>query len=327
LEEFMTVASPQGRSQTFDKLQRLIKIDCECAGIKTDALFSYIPNIVNLTESQQIAQCVLQVYQQALELYTQQSPPPNALDALSQTVTSSSSAGELDISSHAFIQWTTRALKLVGIDQIAMAIEPGLHKLREQHLLSKDRRSIGFITTQFHFSTQSVLRRLTLPEQVLLRPYFRFIEDQTCMPLQRVCAAAARYNFDSPTLSLVGQLLPASQEIASNVYRRAAQLYPNHRSLRGGLNNPDVMISTLRDLQMFQGYLWLCVLEQSMAAAEQELLPLSILVFPSVSVSWDLVRGMLELLVEELVRRVTPELASIFQPYTQALQQLFSDLK
>jgi hypothetical protein len=64
-----------------------------------------------------------------------------------------------------------------------------------------------------------------------------------------------------------------------------------------------------------------------MAAAEQELLPLSILVFPSVSVSWDLVRGMLELLVEELVRRVTPELASIFQPYTQALQQLFSDLK
>lgn len=85
------------------------------------------------------------------------------------------------------------------------------------------------------------------------------------------------------------------------------------------------MASTIRDLQMFQSYLWLCVLEGNMASVEQALLPLCQMVFPSVNVAWDLVKQVLKLLVDELMTRVDLEQKRLLLPSTQAMQQLFSD--
>lgn len=301
-------ATPQARGQTVAKLKRLIQVNCECAAIKTDVLFSYIPNVVNLSESQKLAKYVSQVYDAALTIYQQSS---------SSVWNSSSQAEDLELP----------VLGMPEIQQLLIALEPVLAELQRQHLMVKDSRTIGFMTTQFHFSTQLVLNKLTVPEQVLISPYFKFIEEQVCMPWARVCNAAAAYDLNSPKLMLVEQLLPQSYEIAVDVCHQAVRLYPNSTSLRGYLSHPGIMASTIRDLQMMQSYLWLSVLEENLDSVEQALLPLCLMVFPSIGVTWRLVVQMLKLLMEEVISRVGTQNKGLVLPYSEAMQQLFANLE
>ena len=322
ISQLVEATSKEGRAKTAAKVQRLLKTSCECAGIKTDILFSYIPNVVNLSETQRIVQVVLQIYGKVIEIYKHQSPLPAALVKVPQQL-----FGTGDMSTNALIPSAKLALEVPAVEQFAMTLEPMLQQLREQHKLAKDRRTTGFISTQFHLSTELVLQNVTPVQQVLLNPYFKFVEEQVCIPLQRVCYAAALHDSGSPILAIVVQLLPLSREIASTVYRRAIQLHPNYRSLRGGLSHPRVMASTLRDLEMLQVYLWVCVLEGNTAAVEQELLPLCLMVFPTVEVTWELVKQMLQLLMDELIARVKLSHKHHLLPYTQAMQKLFSTLE
>lgn len=325
--ELVEVASTEGRTKTIAKVQRLIQTDCDRAGLKTNTLFSYIPNVVNLADARRLAEFAGPVYLKALEIYLQQSPPTAALIAVPLAAASSPSQEAIDLSNNTFSQWAKRAINLPAIEQLAMALEPAILQLQEQHLTSRDLRTIGFMSTQFHFSSEFVLQHLTLPEKVLLGPYFKFIEEQVCIPWQRVCAAAAKHELRSPSLAVVEQMLPVTHEIARTVYSRSVQLYPAHHSRRGGLGLPDVMASVIRDLNMLQSYLWLCVLEESMAAVEQELIPLCVIVFPTVELKWELVAQMTKLLMDEILARMEPQHQQLVLPYTQAMQQLFSNLQ
>lgn len=316
LSELLAAASREGRKQAVAKLLRLVEIHCKCAGIQTSVLFSYVPNIVNLLESQGIARSGGHVYEQVLLIYQEQSPPSTLLETLSQVEA-------IDFSSDTFPSLVKLGLELPVVEQLATVLEPTLQQFQSQHLSSVDRRTLGFMSTQFHLSSKFLLDRLTLPEQLLLSPYFKFVEEQVCIPWQRVCTAATQYSDDSGVLALVERLLPASREIASTVYKRAIRLFPNHCSRRGKLTEPGVKDSSLRDIEMFQAYLWLCVLEQSMAAIEQELHPLSAMVYPVVGVTWPMVEQMLKLLVHEILERVSPEYYPLLMPYTSAMQQLF----
>ncbi len=320
ISELLEAASPEGRTKTFTKLQRMVEINCKCAGIQTNVIFSYIPNVVSLTEGQEIAITAAQVYQKVLAVYQKQPLSPTLLATQSYK-------GAFNFSTDAFKLSAMTRLSLEEVKQLATTIEPVLLQLQEKHLLAPDRRTIGFMSTQFHLTSKLVLTRLTLPEQLLLSPYFKFVEEQVCIPWQRVCGAAAKHDFDSPMLALVQQLLPASREIALRVYGRAAQLFPHHRSRRGGLSEPGVRTSSIRDIEMFQGYLWLCALEGNMTVVEQELLPLCRMVFPSIDVSWELVEQLLPLLVAEIQASVEPEQIKLLLPYTQAMQKLFSNLE
>jgi hypothetical protein len=78
---------------------------------------------------------------------------------------------------------------------------------------------------------------------------------------------------------------------------------------------------------MFQAYLWLCALEGNMSAVEEELLPLCKMVFPSIEVSWELVEQLVPLLVTEIEARLSSAQMRILQPYTQSMQQLFSQVE
>lgn len=318
--ELVEAASLEGRAKTVAKLQRMVELNCKCAGVQTSVIFSYIPNVVNLTEGQGIARVAAEAYQKVLKVYQEQSLPPALLAAMSRIEDISFST---DASSLSAVPRLYRS----EIKQLATSLEPVLLQLQEQHQSAPDRRTIGFMSTQFHLCSKLVLNRLTLPEQLLLSPYFKFVEEQVCIPWQRVCAAAAKHDFDSPLLTIVQQLLPASQKIALNIYRRVAQLYPNHRSRRGTLSELEVRASSLRDIEMFQAYLWLCVLEGNMNAVEQELFPLCLMVFPSINVAWELVEQLLPLLVNELELGLLPEQMRLLLPYTRAMQQLFSDLE
>jgi len=317
----LELSSPQHREKTVAEVERLMRIQCDFAGIKSNILFSYIPNVVNLSDTQQLSQYIQLVYHAALEVYKQQPPlsVPTPLSEVERQL-----LGTIDISSNFFKHWVMPAVRLRTTKQLSRELRPIFERLRQQHLLAENPRAIGFISTQFHFSTTFVFNHLKLPEQVLLSPYFKFVEEQVCIPWQRVCRAAAKHALYSPSLTLVQKLLPASQEIALNVHRSAAKLYPNHFSRRGNLNHPGVKASSIRDIEMFQAYLWLCLLENSLAVVEEELLPLCMMVFPSIDVKWELVKQIMPLLVEEFKTRLQPEQMSILLPYTQGIEHLFS---
>lgn len=312
--QLVAAATPEARSNTVAKLRRLIQVNCEYAAIKTDILFSYIPNVVHLSESQKLAKFVSQVYEATLAIYQQSS-----LFVLKNQHSFLLPDGAEDLE--------IPVLGMPEVEQLLVALNPVLVEFQRQHLNVKDPRTVGFMTTQFHFSTQSVLNKLTLPEQLLISPYFKFIEEQVCMPWPRVCNAAASYDLNSPNLMVVEQLLPQSYEIAVDVCHRAVQLYPNSSSLRGHLSHPGIMASTIRDLQMMQSYLWLSVLEGNLDSVEQALLPLCVMVFPSIGVTWRLVSQMIQLLLEEVISRVKPQDKNLVLPYTQAMQQLFTNLE
>ena len=303
-------ASKKQRVETADRVRAALQLHCEWASIQTHALFCTM--LFSLSDANALALLVKQVYEQALLIYQQQSPPPASAPAQTGV-----EAGDC---TRDVMNWA------LAPEQLATALEPALLQLWEGHKLAQDPRTIGFITTQFHYTTQLVLKPLTLPEQILLSPYFRFMEEQVCIPLQRLCAAAAKHHRGSRTLALIQQMLPVSHEIAETVCQRAAELSPTYHSRRGKLSHSGVRTSTVRDLEMFQGYLWLCVIERSMSSMQQELIPLCKLVFPSVQVSSELVQQMLALLVDELKARSEPYQIPLFLPYAQAMQQLFSKL-
>lgn len=297
--ELVEVALPAGRAATVAKVKRDLNFYTD-SDLQRENLSSYVPSWMNLPKVERLSQLVRQVYDKTLDIY--QHPPINAI-----------------------AQSASPILEMPPIEQLAKELEPVLLELSEE-FRSEDLHTLGFITTSFHFCTRFAIAQLTQPELVLLTPYFKFIEEQVCMPWQRVCQAAARHHPDSQTMTLVQQMLPRTQEIAEIVYYRSAELYRTDRSCRGELNEPGVMASTIRDLNVFQAYLWLSVLEGSTAAVEQELLPLCITVFPSIGVRWKLVRQVLQLLVEELLTQVEPEQIYLLVPYTRSMLQMFSSL-
>jgi len=300
--QLVKTSSPAGRNQTVEQLKRVLQLNCERAGVQTHTLFSYIPNVVNLNDAQRIATAATRLYEKTLEFYRQQSPPPASFVLMP-------------------------SLGIRAITKLLEALEPGIQELRLQHFAAKDPRAIGFLSTQFHFTTQSLLSRVTPTEQLLLSPYFRFLEEQVCIPWQRVCQAAAGHTSQSPSLSLVRQLLPRSREIAIAVVRRAAQLAPHYQSRRGTLSDLGVKASSIRDMQMFQGYLWLSILEGSTASIEEELMPLCMMVYPTVGVAWELAHQGIHLLIEELQPRMQPDHLEILLPYTQLMLCCFAELR
>jgi hypothetical protein len=311
VSELVETASSEGRAKTVDKVLQLLQLNYEQAGLATHTLFLYIPNLVDLADARRIAHHVGQVYATTLGIYQRQQPPSHYL-------------GYINTSSSLFSKLARPSLMLPSIYQLTAQLEPILLRLQKQHFYSSDPRTIGFITSQFHFSTRALLKQLTACEQILLMPYLKFIEEQVCIPWQRLCAAAARHQPGSPTLLMIEHLLEMSSDIAQSVYDQALQNYPNHRSRRGNLSDPGITASTLRDLRMFQAYLWLCVLEGNMSVIEEELLPLCAAVFPNISVRWELVEGMLCLLETEIHLRLNSEQSDRLSPFTQDLRQLFT---
>lgn len=307
--ELVELASPQGRASTVAKLEpSLVEIKCQMAGILAKDLYEYIPNILDLIEARRLSLSLCQVYIKLLELYQQSSgittSPTSMLLAM---------AGDSKLS----------AWGIPDIEQLASELQPVLLEFQEQHIASKDWRTLGFMTTLLNFSNKLLLYKLTPIEQVLITPYFKFVEEQVAVPWERVCAAAAKHDLDSAALALVEQMLPDSDRIGRAVYQRMTQLFPNHRSRRGGLTEPGVAHSCIRDLNMFQAYLWLCVLEESMEPVEKELVALCVMVMEGVGVKWELTAQWTKLLVDEINSRISLKQRSLLHPYTQGMERAF----
>jgi hypothetical protein len=309
--ELIKAALPETRALTTAKLlNKVFARTSNQASVRAKSLYEYIPEIIDSHLEQRITQFADKVYQRLLEVYQQQSGIL-VIPTTRQKTTN-------DDQQTSLLLWT-----IPNIEKLVNEIEELLLTYQEQHIMARDRRVLGFLTTLFNFTNQSLISQLTSVEKVLLCPYFKFIEEYVATPWVRVCAAAAKHQLGSPALTLVKQMLPMASEISSTVYCRLLELLSNHRSLRGELGDPEVTHSCLRDLDMFQGYLWLCVLEETLKPVEQELVPLCVMVMPSVGVKWEMTDKWKRFLADEIKSRVQPEHKPLLLSYTQGIEEAF----
>jgi len=197
-------------------------------------------------------------------------------------------------------------------------------RVRQQYT-ARDPRAIGLVSMQFHYTGQVLLGWLSELEQSLVTPYLKVMDDHLYMPLQRTYEAAAQWGLSSQSLRTVQQLLPISTAIAHTICDRVAREYPHYQSYTGPLRSDAVRISSIRDAEMFQVYLCLCLLEGSIAAVKEELFPLCVMLYPPLKVDWKLVQSMLRLLSRELHDRLNTENLALLLPYLEAITEMFSD--
>lgn len=213
--------------------------------------------------------------------------------------------------------------QMLSPQYLSRVISPYLGAIRKKYTAT-DPRVIGFVSMQFHYTGIMLIEELSLRNKNELMNYLKVIDDHLYMPLQRAYDAAANQDYESETLIVVQQLLPASTEIARSICDRVIELYPNYSTYSGSLKNPVVKTASIRDVEMFQVYLWVCVLENSIAAIQQELFPLCVMVYPTLKVRWELVRQMINLLGKEIGNRLGRKEQQLFVPYFQALREMFS---
>jgi hypothetical protein len=311
------IVSPAGRKKTAQKIMESLRSVSAKAWNKTEVLLSkqvkqhsIDPNIINPWE---MAADSFRIYQKTLDVYTQQAPSR----PLSQVMKVTESGDPLH--EQALVVYTEQ----VAPNQLATVIGADIGAIRQKYT-SVDPRIIGFVSMQFHYTSQMLIQPLEPVERSLVGAYFKVIDDHLYMPLQRAYKAAAEHDYNSLALSAVQQLLPVSTQIAQNICQRVIELYPNYSSMSGILSDPIVKTSSIRDVEMFQVYLWVCTLEGSIAAIQQELFPLCVMLYPTLKVHWEIIRQMLHLLGQEINTRLTSEQANTLMPYFQALWHMFS---
>lgn len=208
-------------------------------------------------------------------------------------------------------------------ERFAMTIAGPVGELRRKYTAT-DPRVIGFASMQFHYTGQLLLQELPFDQREALGLYFKAIDDHLYMPLQRAYDAAAQYPYQAVELRTIRRLLASSGAIATGVVHQVLQAFPSHHCYSGPLGSAQVQTSSLRDVEMFQTYLWVCLLEGNVNAVQQELFPLCIMLYPVLNVRWELVRYMLMLLDHELSRHLSPQEWKLVREYMNSVQVMFS---
>jgi hypothetical protein len=311
------VVSQEGRKNTANKLMASLRTVSHQAWYKVEMLLSQEakrhkidPALVNPWE---ITADSFNIYGKTLDVYIQQAP----LQQLS-TVMRLARQGE-PLYQRALEVYTEQ----VAPSQLAIVIGSQVGALRNKYT-QQDPRIIGFVSMQFHYTSQMLLQTVSDLERSVLGAYFKAIDDHLYMPLQRAYEAAAKHDYNSPTLLAVQNLLAVSTEIAKKITEKIIDYYPNYRCSSGVLSNPLIRLSSIRDVEMFQVYLWLGSLEGNVSAIQQELFPLCVMLYPTFNIHWELIRQMLYFLGKEIKERLTPEQSDTLMPSHQVLWQMFS---
>jgi hypothetical protein len=207
--------------------------------------------------------------------------------------------------------------------RLSVAISADLGEIRHKYT-AVDPRTIGFVSMQFHYTGQILLEPLLKEEKAIISEYFKVIDDHLYMPLQQAYNAAAEYDYHSLILDAVRHLLPVITTIARKIHQDVTELYPGYQCYTGSLTDSRVRVSSIRDAEMFQVYLCLCVLEQDFSSVKQELFPLCAMLYPPLNVNWELVQQLISLLGIEIQRKLGPQRMKIFKPYLQSFAEMFA---
>jgi hypothetical protein len=208
--------------------------------------------------------------------------------------------------------------------RLSVVLGQDFGKVRQKYT-SEDPRAIGFVSMQFHYTGQLLLEWLSPVEQALWKPYLKVMDDHMYMPLRAAYDAAGNHEYNSPAIKAVQHLLPVSTKIAHLVCDQICRLHPAHRTYSGSLSESVVKTASIRDAEMFQVYLCLCVLEDDIRSVQRELFPLCVMLYPRLGVSWKLVQDMLKIVGWEMFNTLTPEDMATFMPYLRTMTEMFSD--
>lgn len=211
----------------------------------------------------------------------------------------------------------------VSAQRLSVLVAKYCGKVRKKYTIN-DPRAIGFVSMQFHHTGQKLLEWLSESEQQLFAPYLKVMDDHMYMPLQAAYEAAAEHEIDSPLLLAVQNLLPISTTIAYEVCQSVSRQHPGYQSYSGALTAEKVKISSIRDVEMFQVYLCLCVLDRNIRSVQQQLFPLCVMLYPCLKVSWKLVQEMLLFMSWEIQERLPLQHVPIFLPYLRTFSEMFS---
>ncbi len=207
--------------------------------------------------------------------------------------------------------------------KIVTKVSPILGQVRQQ-VTEIDPRVIGFVAMQYHYTGMQLMELLPSSEHKDFSIYVKVLDDHLYMPLQRAYEAAAKHTMDSVALQSVQLLMSMVGDIAERIVERVNHLYPRYRCYSGALNSPQIRISSIRDVEMFQSFMWVCLLEGNLHALETELFPLCVMIYPRLNVSWELVSQMTHLLRNEIASCLPPEQAKYCEPFYEVLRRLFS---
>ncbi|MEB3211548.1 MAG: hypothetical protein VKL39_09335 [Leptolyngbyaceae bacterium] len=224
---------------------------------------------------------------------------------------------------HVFDQAFNSYIAALSPERFAVNIAPELGAIRAK-FTAIDPRVIGFVSMQFHYTGQLLLELLEPSQRKRLQFYFKAIDDHLYMPLQRAYDAAASYPYASPELSIIRTLLPESSAIAHRVVDQVLQAFPNHQCYSGALRSSAVKTSSIRDAEMFQAYIWVCLLENNVSVVQQELFPLCVMLYPTFNVQWEIVRYMLTLLQREFGQLLAPSEFALCASHLDMLHTIFS---
>jgi len=299
--------SQEGRQKTAEKLQKALRFTSSQAWAKTEALLAQQVQNHNLDpdliDPWQISVDCHALFDKTLEIYAQRS------------------ASQTSISEKNSSQSST---DLISPAKLATKISKDIGRVRYKYT-AKDPRVLGFVSMQFHYSGQMLLDLLNPIEKTAVGSYLKVIDDHLYMPLERAYDAAADLTYNSPELLAVRDLMPITSEISKTVCEKVISLYPYYNCYSGQLQSQAIKSSSLRDVEMFQIYLCLCVLEGNISSIQEELFPICVMLYPPLKVSWDLIRNMLRLLGQELSYRLNPSDVDLFSPYINAMSQMFSE--
>jgi len=309
-EALLEASSIKGRINLRNKFpETIVKFKSELGGLKTRVLYQYAPQDVDLEEARTFAESTYRVYWKFLEIYAK--PREQKKFTLS------------DFQYQSTIPLST--LGLPELETMTRELEPIFLECQAQFIYSRDWRTLGFWTTQLNLTNNLLLDdpHLSVMEKRFLMPYFTLIEEQVSLPWQRVCQAAAKYELHDPIFKVVKKLFPLADNIAQQVNTRLVRNLANMTTRRGKLNLTPVSHSCCRDLCMFQAYLLLCILEQSITPIAKELLTLCIMVLPSLKVKWAMIEESINLLSEEILTHLDSEEIKIVHTYLIQLKDIF----
>ncbi|NJN21638.1 MAG: hypothetical protein HC812_11240 [Leptolyngbya sp. RL_3_1] len=206
-------------------------------------------------------------------------------------------------------------------DRLAVKLAGAIGAIRAQ-FTTVDPRVLGFVNMQFHYTGQQLLALVSPPYRAALGIYFQALGDQLYMPLHRAYTAAIAAPDSILALGIFHRCLPLSRPIAQAVCDRVLAAFPNHHCYGGALASEPVRASSIRDVELFQTYLWVCLLEGNFNALRQELFPLCTMVYPILNVRWELVRYMLMLLGHEMGRYLEPAQWKLCRSHLDTFQEI-----
>ncbi|MEA5464928.1 hypothetical protein [Leptothoe sp. PORK10 BA2] len=304
----------ESRLATYHQIISHLISDCDHAATDTKKLLLAVGLPPDSWEMQELSTQTYKIYETLMDCYAASfifSPILEHLHILD------SEAGKLKAT----------ALVIPKFESLIQIIGPQIRDLKAMYFSSVNRHLVGFMTTHMHFTRQSILHRLDPYEHIWLAPYLQLLDELICIPWQRICSVASTNTSNPNTIALVRRMIPKVHSISSHTYQKTLRAYPNHISCQGRIQSSAVQHSVIRDINMLQAYIWLCVLEDSVAVIEKQLLPICLQVFSLTDVDWDIVTFGIQTIVDMIQQQLTPSEQNLFEKHANTIESLFLNAK